>query len=384
MSRTHLDEVVRLKLKIEKEISKENSEEDTSEERMMDLLGTLSGIPIDINILKESQIGATISKLRKHSNPNISSSGKQLVKKWKKIATAQIEETEESPAPPAPTATAETDADSEAAAIAETGSIAEAAVANTNADAIPEDTASSMNLSNSTEIIPEQENGKQSEPTEESEKPMLEGDDINPDDYEEVEDDTPPQKPDLGFGISDSRLKVREKLFETLCIEAPKQLQPLLAKRVVAIEETIHGLFLMYSNADSKKKDYGNKVRQINFNLKKNEVLRQSVIQGDLLPEALVKMEPDDMKTEQEILEKRRIQQEKLESSRLDWDAANADKLNKQCGIKDDSGMFTCKRCKSTKTTHTQKQTRSSDEPMTVFACCLNCGYRWKFSESYF
>jgi len=41
-------------------------------------------------------------------------------------------------------------------------------------------------------------------------------------------------------------------------------------------------------------------------------------------------------------------------------------------------GEFRCGKCKSTNTIFTEKQTRSSDEPMTVFICCLNCGKRWK------
>ena len=43
-------------------------------------------------------------------------------------------------------------------------------------------------------------------------------------------------------------------------------------------------------------------------------------------------------------------------------------------------GIFTCGKCKSKKTTYTQAQTRSADEPMTTFVTCLNCDHRWKFS----
>jgi DNA-directed RNA polymerase subunit M/transcription elongation factor TFIIS len=41
-------------------------------------------------------------------------------------------------------------------------------------------------------------------------------------------------------------------------------------------------------------------------------------------------------------------------------------------------GLFKCKRCKSTKTSSTQFQTRSADEPMTVFVRCHNCENRWR------
>jgi len=42
------------------------------------------------------------------------------------------------------------------------------------------------------------------------------------------------------------------------------------------------------------------------------------------------------------------------------------------------NGMFKCRRCGKNKVTYTQAQTRSADEPMTTFFCCLACGNRWK------
>jgi transcription elongation factor S-II len=42
------------------------------------------------------------------------------------------------------------------------------------------------------------------------------------------------------------------------------------------------------------------------------------------------------------------------------------------------TGLFTCGKCKSKKTTYYQMQTRSADEPMTTFVTCLNCNKRWK------
>lgn len=41
------------------------------------------------------------------------------------------------------------------------------------------------------------------------------------------------------------------------------------------------------------------------------------------------------------------------------------------------SGFLTCKNCRSTKVDVDQMQTRSADEPMTLFALCLDCGNRW-------
>lgn len=41
-------------------------------------------------------------------------------------------------------------------------------------------------------------------------------------------------------------------------------------------------------------------------------------------------------------------------------------------------GMYQCSRCKSWKTTFTQLQTRSADEPMSSFFFCCNCQKRWR------
>lgn len=40
--------------------------------------------------------------------------------------------------------------------------------------------------------------------------------------------------------------------------------------------------------------------------------------------------------------------------------------------------MFKCKRCGKSKTRYWEMQTRSADEPMTIFIRCLNCGKEWR------
>lgn len=46
---------------------------------------------------------------------------------------------------------------------------------------------------------------------------------------------------------------------------------------------------------------------------------------------------------------------------------------NEEC-----SGMFKCKRCHKDRTRYWEMQTRSADEPMTIFIRCLNCGKEWR------
>ncbi len=40
--------------------------------------------------------------------------------------------------------------------------------------------------------------------------------------------------------------------------------------------------------------------------------------------------------------------------------------------------MFKCNRCGKRETTYYEMQTRSADEPMTIFITCINCGKKWK------
>ena len=40
--------------------------------------------------------------------------------------------------------------------------------------------------------------------------------------------------------------------------------------------------------------------------------------------------------------------------------------------------MFTCKKCRSKRCTYYELQTRSADEPSTIFITCLDCGKHWK------
>jgi DNA-directed RNA polymerase subunit M/transcription elongation factor TFIIS len=40
--------------------------------------------------------------------------------------------------------------------------------------------------------------------------------------------------------------------------------------------------------------------------------------------------------------------------------------------------LFQCRKCKERKCVYTEVQTRSADEPMTTFVCCLVCGNKWK------
>lgn len=54
------------------------------------------------------------------------------------------------------------------------------------------------------------------------------------------------------------------------------------------------------------------------------------------------------------------------------------DKNKFETNLEAATDTFTCRKCKSKKCTYYQMQTRSADEPMTIFVTCIDCGNRWK------
>ena len=63
----------------------------------------------------------------------------------------------------------------------------------------------------------------------------------------------------------------------------------------------------------------------------------------------------------------------------LDRQSANDEFLySRTAGIR--TSEYKCGRCKEKNCTYYQLQVRCSDEPMTTFINCLNCGNRWSFN----
>ncbi|GMI46828.1 hypothetical protein TrCOL_g8172 [Triparma columacea] len=162
---------------------------------------------------------------------------------------------------------------------------------------------------------------------------------------------------------------------EMLKSETPEAIGKMACDCAKAVEEAMRVAFPNFC------KEYVAKARQLTFNAKKNGDLAANVLVGFVEAKELVAMTPDQLATKEKLalLESKKKLIE--DARRLDWETENEDKINEQAGITGDllqASLFTCGRCKSIKTTSTQKQTRSADEPMTVFVHCKNCGNRWK------
>lgn len=270
--------------------------------KILDILQRLDKVDIDLAILTETLIGATVSKLKSNRDEELATVAKKLVKKWKGL----LKQTK-----PAPRRSGD---------------------------------------SKKTSSKPGQP--KRNEDTEWQGLPQLR---IN-----------------ICKKFHAIFLMSKQDLSKELNEEAVTQLCLARAGEVeTAIDSWSKGI----------KQTYTEKVRSLVFNLKKNGHLRDQVILGQVSPDLLPKMTTEALQTEEKKEASDATVKKLQDSRRLDWDQANEGKINDMCGIKGDmlnASLFTCSRCKSIKTTSTQKQTRSADEPMTVFVFCLNCGKRWK------
>ena len=114
---------------------------------------------------------------------------------------------------------------------------------------------------------------------------------------------------------------------------------------------------------------YINRSISIYTNLKpdnyvKNEKLILRLLKEEFTPKELVYMKPQEQMPEnwKELID------EKYRKDKVLYET-------KKEAMTD---QFKCGKCKSRETAYYEMQTRSADEPMTIFITCLNCGNRWK------
>jgi len=95
-----------------------------------------------------------------------------------------------------------------------------------------------------------------------------------------------------------------------------------------------------------------------------NERLLQRCLEGEFPLAQIPSMSAYDMFPErwQQLADKQLIREQKI----LEGNKSQA------------TDEYKCNRCGKRECTYYEQQTRSADEPMTIFISCLNCGKRWK------
>lgn len=108
---------------------------------------------------------------------------------------------------------------------------------------------------------------------------------------------------------------------------------------------------------------YIDRMRSVYMNLK-NEQLLKRLVDGEIKAETLAHMTHQEMNPEHwKVLIDKKMKRD-----------ANKYTNNAQAS----TDMFTCRKCKSKRCTYYELQTRSADEPATIFITCLDCGKNWK------
>ena len=148
---------------------------------------------------------------------------------------------------------------------------------------------------------------------------------------------------------------------DTICINLEKNILNHATERARQINQEAAWDNHKYSNI------YKQKFLQLQHNVKNSPVLKGWIVDKKIKTKDVIDMRPEDLwpdgpyaKTMEAGIHKQ-----------LRKEYINNEKKNQD-------GFFKCGRCKSMKTTYYQMQTRSADEPMTVFVSCLNCEKNWK------
>jgi len=109
---------------------------------------------------------------------------------------------------------------------------------------------------------------------------------------------------------------------------------------------------------------YMDRLKTVFTNLSANESLVQHLVSGEIKPSTFAFMTHQEFNPDHwSVLI---AQKQKRDASKYD----------KRIGASTD--MFTCKKCHKKNCTYYEMQTRSADEPATIFVTCLDCGKHWK------
>jgi len=303
-------------VKINRKLEKMIEKNEVDESLVGDFLGRLQEVRITLSILQRTGIGKTVNNLRRvTNNEQLTTSAKSLLKNWKKLVPENSTTKDE------------------------TKSAAAAAAAAATTTTTTSNSSTGSQSSQETNSIEEKSSAS---------KKFVET---------KSKSFTP-----VSYSLDDVRVKCRELLAGALsAAELPGgSADPVhLAAR---IEDAI---FKEFKETNEK---YRNRIRSRVSNLKdqKNPELRINVLLGGITPERLAVLTSEEMASKEL----------KQQRSQLNSKAINEYQLAVDEGTGTD--LVQCKRCKQNNCAYTEVQTRSADEPMTLFFFCKSCGNRWK------
>ena len=346
-------------------------QDDGNVAHILDLLKGLREIPraaITLDVIKQTKAGRRMKTLsKKHTSEQVRALASSIMRTWKEIAAAQGYKKGK----PAATAAAATTA-------AATTAVPSAAEANTQqkssaAAEIPADAAASVSTSaeasssssaasaTSTASASAATSASSSSSSAESASSSSSTDDI----FAKTE--------------NPKRRKIQQmffKLFEHAPDTSESDWPTAVATAEVAVN--VETCIDRQANFATRPQDYVKIVKRLRYNLRENTKLCVAAARSYLPPHALVIMEPAELATDEARDAKHEAMEYDKGARRSNWKQANAALMAKQAGGVLEDSMYRCPKCGSRKVTNFAMQTRSADEPMTVFCTCIKCSYAFR------
>ncbi|XP_031498869.1 transcription elongation factor TFIIS-like [Nymphaea colorata] len=338
---------------------------DANEVRCLDALRLLQEFPVNMSILVSTQVGKRLRGLTKHPRKKIQSKASELIELWKNVV---MEETARN------NRKSSSSLSSEGESSVKSGNKAEKVEVVKLKNDKAEKTTSSVEAMRDEKLLKPQISKVEKLERPENVKVVK----VAKEDKGLVNDKKPasssviPPKLSAMVKCNDPvRDKLRELLAEAFTkvaseaeddtIDEVNKCDPI---RVAVTVESVMFEKLGRSNGAQKFK-----YRSVMFNLKdaNNPDLRRKVLLGEVKPEKLITMTPEEMASERRKQENKQIKEKAL----FDCQRGGPAKAT--------TDQFKCGRCGQRKTTYYQLQTRSADEPMTTFVTCVNCNNHWKF-----
>jgi len=360
------EECIELKAKLEKFLLPDGEKRVTE---LIDILGTLKEQTVTVDTLKKTQIGVTVNRLRKHTDERVSNLAKTLVLNWKALletsssssrhsVTKKLEPLEGLNSPKLTTSIAFKEEYSPLSSPKDLISPQTVTIKNIKMESI------STPMKNSNYSVPVKIEVK--EVKTEIEDNVVKK--VNGSLETRLETRTLKKETLKGGEFpktgNSARDHVRKMYYDAFYQRLKDEGEVECIGQVIANVED--GMFTFYKDVS---RDYKQKFTSLltNFKDSTNMALVKSVMNGEYSGKDLCEMSSNQLASDEVRQKHEAISKEKAR--------------HKTILLSDNqpsTDQFRCGKCKQSKTTYYQLQTRSADEPMTTFITCTNCGNRWK------
>lgn len=310
-----------------------------NDNKIIETLECMEETSVTPELLVSSKASKTVLSLKKHTNTNVASASRRLLAKWKQVFQNSM---------PSSSSSSSANKDTSSSPEKKTENVAPSVVTNKR-KSLP-----------SSQQQQQQDEVKKSSPPSPSPSTSVnngESSPVTPIDSRLIQN--------TGDRLRDG---YRQKLADTLKKASRNVGLELEDKDIidlaVQIEQEVHKTFHFQTT-----NLFQAKLRSIVFNLgdKRNPDFGKKVLLRIYTPEQLATMDSKDMASKAKNEERKELKNLSIELSKTPKN------------VQVETGLFRCKRCKQNKCTYYEMQTRSADEPMTVFVTCTVCDNRWRF-----